>query len=278
MKKTFTTLALVSAFGIAANAQVELSINNVLLPENGATYANLATGDTLWMAVEMKNNGTTGIVATDTIYMQVNGFILGSDGGTYNVTWSGGGYVIGAGQVDTFIMATTQGYNWGAGTGGEIVTTSVATDAEQTFSFVLYSRDSEGNLIIESDFVEAEEGSYNVGENNMMEITATYGTVDTGTGEPPASILNNSNATNINVYPNPTKDVLNFSFDFAKASAVTANVYDVTGRMVASEQFGMQNTGTQNFTLNVANLPNGNYTLEIATDNNKGASKFVINK
>ncbi|MBX9449266.1 MAG: hypothetical protein KL787_05915 [Taibaiella sp.] len=56
MKKLFTTLALAGAVVLGAHAQteVDLGITNVFLPEDGASYENLAEGDTLYIAVEFK--------------------------------------------------------------------------------------------------------------------------------------------------------------------------------------------------------------------------------
>jgi len=90
--------------------------------------------------------------------------------------------------------------------------------------------------------------------------------------------VDNVAKTAINVYPNPTNGELNFSQTFTNATNAIANIYDVTGKVVMSKDFGTQHAGTVNFQLNVADLPTGTYTLEFITNENRGVSKFQVTK
>lgn len=264
---------------MGANAQVDLSIS-ALLPVDGGEYDNYAAGDTVLLAVEITNLGTTAIVASDTIYMQVGGIYPGSDGQSYNLTFNGGGFEIPAGGVDTFMGYTVQGELIGTTSSGVSVYTEVVNDGIDTFTFTLYARDSEGNLIIESDFVEgAEAGTYSVGANNQITLSATYGTPGDDDPPPPSGILDNTlAATQIQVYPNPANVDINFVHNITKAGAVSAKITDINGRVIYTKDFGVVATGEQHFTISVADLPNGNYVLEISTEDNRGVSKFTVNK
>lgn len=95
----------------------------------------------------------------------------------------------------------------------------------------------------------------------------------------PTGILDNNIATSsVKVYPNPANNQINFSYNVAKAGKVSAKVTDLTGRVVMTKDFGTVASGEQTFNLSVADLPNGNYALEVITSENRGVSKFTIAK
>lgn len=73
----------------------------------------------------------------------------------------------------------------------------------------------------------------------------------------------NSELQNISIYPNPTKDVLNFE---GFNSSIKISVFDVLGKQVLEQSL---NNGE---TLNVSELSNGIYTIKI---NNEFSSKFI---
>ncbi len=75
------------------------------------------------------------------------------------------------------------------------------------------------------------------------------------------------NNSNLNVYPNPTSSVLNFSKDLENASV---KIYNFSGQLVKSETI-------KGNIISVENLPKANYIIEV---NNKGkvfSSKFIKN-
>ena len=283
MKKLFTTLAILGTSIYASQAQktIDLSID-FQTPTEGATYTNVPVGSNFDFELMITNNGPDAITETDTLLIYVLGHAKGSSGEYYYIDYPVAGSSIAAGESGTITLSIENGFNLGTTADGDVVdyyfpqnATHVANspDIAEPFSYYtdIIGFDVDGTLFTDEGIETDVEGNTVWGGNNVKIISGVV------FGDN-SSILNYSNATNINVYPNPTKGSLNFSYDFEKASAVTANVYDVTGRMVATQDFGTQNAGTQVFTLNVANLPNGNYSLELNTQNNKGVSKFVISK
>ena len=255
MKKLITTLALASACVVGANAQTSSDFESVVLSISD-TIMGCASGDSLFVTFGYINNGPDALAAGETLAVQG--------------VWNEEGYASGLTLEEDFNV-------------GDTITLTDAYVSADILTLVNQASDA----IIPAPFTAGERYFWYTRVVAFESSTYTDDNADNDlAGFPlywcnlpdPASILNMSTATNINVYPNPTKGSLNFSYDFEKSSAVTANVYDVTGRMVATQDFGTQNAGTQVFTLNVANLPNGNYSLELNTQNNKGVSKFVISK
>lgn len=71
--------------------------------------------------------------------------------------------------------------------------------------------------------------------------------------------------SNIKIYPNPTKDKIYFT-NLKDISKV--NVYDMIGKLVLSEK------PTDNY-VNIQTLPNGNYIIEIQSENKLYKSKII---
>jgi len=88
-------------------------------------------------------------------------------------------------------------------------------------------------------------------------------------------LLKNTKYTDIALYPNPAVDQVSFSIEFPKANKSTvARVLDVSGRAVKSKAYGA-GSGTQKYTMDVASLPAGIYSLQIICDNVIYHGKFV---
>jgi hypothetical protein len=80
------------------------------------------------------------------------------------------------------------------------------------------------------------------------------------------------------VYPNPAANTLKFDYEFKQNTVATMIIRDVTGRVVKSENLGRQVIGKKAFSVDVANLPNGNYVAEFQTAENTAVSKFSVAK
>jgi photosystem II stability/assembly factor-like uncharacterized protein len=78
----------------------------------------------------------------------------------------------------------------------------------------------------------------------------------------------------ISVYPNPTKDLISFSLDKFQGQALSINVYSIDGRLLLS-----QNTNREGLnTLNVAQLSEGIYFLQVQSGNESVFGKFMVQK
>ncbi|WP_118974837.1 T9SS type A sorting domain-containing protein [Taibaiella koreensis] len=89
-------------------------------------------------------------------------------------------------------------------------------------------------------------------------------------------LIKGTKYTPLEVYPNPTADKLNFVLEFSKNNKGTvARVTDINGRNVKMISLGSSISGKQQFSLDVADLRTGNYSLQVITDNAIYVQKFV---
>ena len=89
----------------------------------------------------------------------------------------------------------------------------------------------------------------------------------------PSGIAESNAANNLNVHPNPTTGLVNISGNFNASSGV-CNVYDMMGTLVLSKNINLNDETT----LNLSNLPQGAYLLEISDNSNVYRSKIIVSK
>ncbi len=78
----------------------------------------------------------------------------------------------------------------------------------------------------------------------------------------------------LDVYPNPTSDILNIDFEMDAPSELEITVYDITGKVVMhSKVDGHQ---TNNIQYDVSSLETGNYYIQIAAEDGLRVSRFII--
>lgn len=77
-------------------------------------------------------------------------------------------------------------------------------------------------------------------------------------------------------YPNPFNPSTLIQYYLAKNSRVTLNIYDITGRLVATLVNGMQNQGQHTVTFNAEHLPSGVYYYRISTSTGFRQSRKMI--
>ena len=83
--------------------------------------------------------------------------------------------------------------------------------------------------------------------------------------------------TNLTLYPNPASTRLAMNFNSNKSSETTIVVYDMAGRMVM-KQLKKIHSGHNIINLNVSNLKNGIYSVELNISGNVQTKKLVITK
>lgn len=112
--------------------------------------------------------------------------------------------------------------------------------------------------------------------NNVSDILTFTGSekFDAFQIEAYAGLNEFADAHNLNIYPNPTSDVLNVSFD-AQAKEYTISILDIQGREVATHAYSNL-SGQQTITLAVDALVSGNYLVKIASENGSTVEKVLI--
>ena len=78
----------------------------------------------------------------------------------------------------------------------------------------------------------------------------------------------------VKVFPNPTVDQLNVSFTNATEGLATLRVMDVNGREAARQQYRVY-TGENQLRIEVADLPQGTYFLEVRTEQQAVRKTFI---
>lgn len=90
------------------------------------------------------------------------------------------------------------------------------------------------------------------------------------------SVNNLNKDLNINVYPNPAKEVVNVALNTNdNLGRVSYQVLDVTGRVVAS-QAAVINGNSEILNVDVAGLQNGVYSIVVKTSKGYNTSRFVV--
>jgi hypothetical protein len=92
--------------------------------------------------------------------------------------------------------------------------------------------------------------------------------------EDPTSTADYNAASLVNVYPNPAQGLFNFSAEGLNNEQVTATVYDITGRVVFSQNYGEQ-FGTFQSVIDLTGFENGTYLLELSIGESVAVQRLV---
>ena len=87
---------------------------------------------------------------------------------------------------------------------------------------------------------------------------------------------NNQEYFNLNIYPNPARDILNINIDLEETSNIQFNIYNIQGQLVKTKSLNNQLKGKINTTLDVNNLESGIYILQSVIKGEIHKSKLVI--
>jgi hypothetical protein len=82
------------------------------------------------------------------------------------------------------------------------------------------------------------------------------------------------NSTSLEVYPNPSSEVLNVKFDLKEVSKVSFELIDLTGRKLFSQNEVEVKNGSKE--INVSEIPNGSYILKIKINGNWTNQKVSV--
>lgn len=82
---------------------------------------------------------------------------------------------------------------------------------------------------------------------------------------------------NVNVYPNPTSNMLNVAYNLNESSDIRLYVTDMQGRVVLDEEFDAQQ-GANSYQLDTNGMADGTYILTLFSVVNKTSKRFVIQR
>ena len=80
----------------------------------------------------------------------------------------------------------------------------------------------------------------------------------------------------VNVYPNPANGNAQFKFDMSQNGKVSYQIYDLSGRMLTSNNLGYYTQGEHTVNFNVENLTSGTYIIRLQAGNTMKTAKFLV--
>lgn len=90
----------------------------------------------------------------------------------------------------------------------------------------------------------------------------------------PQSIASLNNQTNLTIYPNPADNFLNISYSVPESENFKVFILDITGRAVYSSTRRLEK-GQNNLSLNIKNLPEGQYLIKLMGENTIETKKWL---
>lgn len=92
----------------------------------------------------------------------------------------------------------------------------------------------------------------------------------------PTTIAESASALSLNVFPNPATENVQVNYELSSETAVTINLYDVTGKLVSTISKGNQPAGRHFAFINAAELAKGFYTVSVQTNNAISTTKLIV--
>jgi len=278
MKKIFTSVAVIAACAVGAFAQKNVDLGfEITNPAELSTHPNVAANGDFTFTIKISNSGTDAVAATDTILMWNRGYtILQESGGNLSLYWM-------PNIVTGLSIPAGQSYNY-----EHTVTKNSYIDLGNDDTLINYFWDNDTNYLLLEGYGWDNNGELfndpGVDNSNPDGDGALTGNNTTGNRSyilgTPSSLkdLFANKAEALNVYPNPSNGSVNFKHTIAAATEVAVKVTDLVGRVVYTQNYGKQAAGEQAFKMDLTQLANGVYAIELTAGSQRATSKFTIKK
>ena len=147
------------------------------------------------------------------------------------------------------------------------------------FPFLLVSQELHHEIISsQGKSVELDSGIYvsqTIGQHSIASYSIDNLTVQQGYQQSFWSSLINTNeefSTEINFYPNPTIDIVNFNFSNLESSELNVLVFDYAGRILITTKINIEDYKTK---LDLSSLPSGSYLIYLNTNKFNYHTKII---
>ncbi len=134
--------------------------------------------------------------------------------------------------------------------------------------------------VVAGELVDDHQGVRNIGTDNSSkvfnEVSDDYfSNLDEGITSNTVEVIS---SLPFEVSPNPSKGAVTLKYSLEKATVVSVNLRDLSGRLVYSKPKEQQSDGNQQMILDVPEgmLPGGLYFVEILSEDRRGYQKLVI--
>ena len=263
------------------------------------TTTNAANCDsviTLDLTINMTTSSTDVITACDTYtWIDGNTYTMSNNTVTHTSTNSAGcthtttlDLTINTAQDETQNTSICQGesYMFGsqtltsAGTYTETFTNDDGCEYDVVLTFTVGNTNSSNEAVL----ICGDQMEYTLANGTVVTEAGTYTAIVTGSNgcdevitydvTTCVSIFDIDNNIGINLYPNPTSDILNVEFSEKLSSTNNITVVNVLGQNV----YTLSNTDNTFIQINTSNLTSGVYYLNVISDNKTSARTFTVSK
>ncbi len=131
---------------------------------------------------------------------------------------------------------------------------------------LVYQRDSEPGIAVSP----ADNNPHVYGENDIVYLAIDPQFLITSVNEKP------TNFGSVSVYPNPTSNFTQLSFNLTKAANINATLVNVMGQKVQNISSGNFGAGAHNVTIDLSGTPAGVYFVTLNTGNDVVTQKLVV--
>ncbi len=90
------------------------------------------------------------------------------------------------------------------------------------------------------------------------------------------SIIENSKLSDVKIFPNPAKNILNLSYSIERDIHIDAKIVDISGKVIINAFSKNSTKGLQNETINISNLQSGLYFLILKGEGFIVTEKIII--
>jgi hypothetical protein len=80
----------------------------------------------------------------------------------------------------------------------------------------------------------------------------------------------------LNIYPNPAKEILNIDFVLKESNSVNIEIFSSSGQRFSSQIYQDSNSGKNHIETNISNLKTGIYWVSVRTDSFIETKKFIV--
>jgi len=110
-------------------------------------------------------------------------------------------------------------------------------------------------------------------DDNLLEIDDIR-VMGKGSGNSLADNANNLPALSIS--PNPASDYFRLDYPITKGTQAKIEIFDISGKLVKTEKTGFLMKGNHFSVVNVADMPSGNYLVNLTTNDNTSTVKLTV--
>ena len=88
--------------------------------------------------------------------------------------------------------------------------------------------------------------------------------------------IHDRSVAGLNLFPNPASGIITISYALEDQSNISLALYNATGQLVYSKNYGAQTTGLQNISLDASGLSAGVYSLALMTESGNTVKRFIV--